>query len=111
MKMFNRLGFGEHAGSDVPDIYSVWDDAGYLEPVIEECFGEDSPSKTIVTSPLSYKEPFHHLNHHQGDENGDEKSDEMELRKQVILELLRKNPNLSIEKMTPTLQLTKRQVE
>ena len=111
MKMFNLLGFGEHAGSGVPDIYSVWDDAGYLAPVIEECFGEDGPSKTIVTLPLTYKETFHHHFHHQGDENGDDKSDELELRKQAILELLRKNPNLSIEKMTLALQLTKRQVE
>ncbi|MBR4626447.1 MAG: hypothetical protein IKO47_01850 [Ruminococcus sp.] len=34
MKMFNLLVFGENAGSGVPDIYSIWRDAGYVEPKI-----------------------------------------------------------------------------
>lgn len=111
MKMFNLLGFGEHAGSGVPDIYSVWEDAGYLEPVIEEIFGEDAPSKMVVTLPLTEKEPVHHLDHHQGDNEGDNKSAILELRKRAIIELLKQNPDLSIEKTAQMLSLTKRQVE
>ena len=58
MKMFNLLGFGEHAGSGVPDIFSVWEDAGYVEPTIEEIFGGEAnePDKTVVTLPLVEKE-------------------------------------------------------
>jgi predicted HTH transcriptional regulator len=58
MKMFNLLGFGEHAGSGVPDIFSVWEDAGYVEPTIEEIFGGEAnePDKTVVTLPLTEKD-------------------------------------------------------
>ena len=56
MKMFNLLGFGEHAGSGVPDIYSIWREAGYVEPTIDEYFGGDEPNKTVVTLPLVEKE-------------------------------------------------------
>mgnify|MGYP006362726173 CR=1 FL=1 len=56
MKMFNLLGFGEHAGSGVPDIYAAWDWAGYKEPSIEEHFGEDGPSKTMFILPLTEKD-------------------------------------------------------
>lgn len=55
MKMLNLLGFGEHSGNGVPDIFSVWEQAGLSEPVIEETFGVDGPSKTIVTLPLMEK--------------------------------------------------------
>ena len=55
MKMLNLLGFGEHSGNGVPDIFSVWEQAGLSEPVIEETFGIDGPSKTIVTLPLMEK--------------------------------------------------------
>ena len=59
MKMFNLLGFGEHAGSGVPDIFSIWEQAGYVEPNIEEFFGNtetNEPDKTIVTLPLVEKD-------------------------------------------------------
>ena len=54
-KMFNLIGLGEHAGSGVPDIFSIWNSAGYDDPIVEEFFGNDSPSKTIVTLPLTEK--------------------------------------------------------
>jgi len=50
MKMLNLIGFGEHAGSGVPDIFETWETSGLSEPVVEECFGENSPSKMFVTS-------------------------------------------------------------
>lgn len=52
MKMLNLLGFGEHSVNGIPDIFSVWEEAGLAEPVIEEHFGEEAPDKTIVTLPL-----------------------------------------------------------
>lgn len=55
MKMLNLLGFGEHSGNGVPDIFSIWEEAGLAEPVIEEHFGEDGPNKTVVILPLVEK--------------------------------------------------------
>ena len=55
MKMLNLLGFGEHSGNGVPDIFSIWEQTGFAMPVIEEHFGEDGPSKTVITLPLVAK--------------------------------------------------------
>ena len=46
LKMFNLIGYGERAGSGVPDIFSVWSQEGWAEPAIEEQYG---PDRTIVT--------------------------------------------------------------
>ncbi len=51
-KMFNLIGYGEHAGSGVPDIFKVWRDEGLNEPVVEEMFGGGVPDRTILTLPL-----------------------------------------------------------
>lgn len=51
MKMFNLIGIGERAGSGVPDIYSVWEEQGWVEPVVEEQY---NPDRTILT--LSFTE-------------------------------------------------------
>lgn len=56
MKMFNLIGFGERAGSGVPDIFTTWQQAGYVEPNVEEIFGSGEPNRTIVTLPLVGKE-------------------------------------------------------
>ena len=36
MKMFNMIDIGERAGSGVPELFSVWENEGWEEPVIEE---------------------------------------------------------------------------
>ena len=41
MKMFNLINIGERAGSGVPNIFNVWEDEGWIEPVIEERFDPD----------------------------------------------------------------------
>lgn len=46
MKMFNLIGIGECAGSDVPELLSVWENEGWEESLIEE---ENLPSRTILT--------------------------------------------------------------
>lgn len=53
-KMFNLIGFGEHAGSGVPDIFKAWRDAGLATPIIEELFGGGTPDRTILTLPLAF---------------------------------------------------------
>jgi predicted HTH transcriptional regulator len=50
LKMFNLIGYGERAGSGVPDIYSVWEKEGWEEPSIVEQYG---PDRTVLT--LSFK--------------------------------------------------------
>lgn len=45
MKMFNLINIGERAGSGVPNIFNVWADEGWIEPVIEERF---NPDRTIL---------------------------------------------------------------
>ncbi len=45
MKMFNLINIGERAGSGVPNIFGVWQDEGWEEPVIREQF---NPDRTIL---------------------------------------------------------------
>lgn len=53
MKMFNLIGVGERAGSGVPDIYAVWENEGWKEPVVEEKY---NPDRTILTLSFEQKE-------------------------------------------------------
>ena len=46
MKMFNLIDIGERAGSGVPNIFNVWEDEGWEEPLIEERF---DPDRTILS--------------------------------------------------------------
>lgn len=36
ISMFNLIGIGERAGSGVPQLFSVWNQEGWVEPIIEE---------------------------------------------------------------------------
>ena len=54
MKMFNLIGIGERAGSGVPELFSVWKNEGWEEPVIEERF---NPDRTVLTMSFSKKVP------------------------------------------------------
>ena len=47
MKMFNLIDIGEHAGSGVPNIFNVWEDEGWEDPVITESFDPDRTSLTL----------------------------------------------------------------
>ena len=79
--MFNLMGFGEHAGSGVPDIFQAWKDAGLDAPIVEEMFGGGTPDRTILTLPLE--------NNFVTDlVTGDEASDEAgnEAKKRIILD-------------------------
>lgn len=39
--MFNMIGIGERAGSCIPDIYQVWENEGWVAPVVEESYNPD----------------------------------------------------------------------
>ncbi len=47
MKIFNLIDIGEHAGSGVPNIFNVWEDEGWEEPIIKESFYPDRTSLTL----------------------------------------------------------------
>ena len=52
MKMFNLINIGERAGSGVPNIFNVWEDEGWIEPVIEERF---DPDRTVLSLSFQKK--------------------------------------------------------
>lgn len=52
MKMFNLIGIGERAGSGVPELFSVWEEEGWQEPIIEE---KMNPDRTILTLSFQKK--------------------------------------------------------
>lgn len=41
MKMFNLIGIDERAGDGIPNIYQVWEDHGWVTPVVEESYNPD----------------------------------------------------------------------
>lgn len=51
--MFNLIGIGERAGSGVPNIFNVWEDEGWVEPVYEEQF---EPERMILTLEFKKKQ-------------------------------------------------------
>ena len=50
LKMFNMIDVGERAGSGIPNIFRVWHDQGWPEPVFTQSF---DPDRTILSLPLS----------------------------------------------------------
>ncbi len=98
MKMFNLIGYGERAGSGVPDIYSVWKKAGYIEPAIEEQFGNGEPNRTVVTLPLVEKDQafFEKQPEKQPKKQPERKKhNEISQRADAILVLLQDHPSIS----------------
>ncbi len=53
IKMFNLIHIGERAGSGVPDIFSVWDDEGWIPPTVLEQY---KPDRTVFTLSFSKKQ-------------------------------------------------------
>ena len=54
MKMFNLIGIGERAGSGVPELFSIWEEQEWKEPIIEE---KMNPDRTILTLSFLKKVP------------------------------------------------------
>ena len=53
MKIFNLINIGERAGSGVPNIFNVWNDEGFVEPVIDERF---DPDRTVLSLSFDKKQ-------------------------------------------------------
>lgn len=60
LKMFNMIDIGERAGSGIPNIFRVWREQGWKEPVIAEL---SEPDRIILSLSLLKKE--------SSDKNGD----------------------------------------
>lgn len=54
MKMFNLIGIGERAGSGVPELFSIWEEQEWKEPIIEE---KMNPDRTILILSFLKKVP------------------------------------------------------
>lgn len=52
MEMFNLISIGERAGSGVLEIYSVWKNKKWTDPIVEEQYG---PDRTFLTLPFTEK--------------------------------------------------------
>ena len=112
MKMFNLLGYGEHAGSGLPDIYSVWETAGYVAPTIEEHFGEDGPSKTVITLPLVENEKTLAVSEKSPEKSPEaKKSDIMRQRMEKTIDLLRLKPTMTRAEISVQLNITESQAK
>ena len=114
MKMFNLIGYGERAGSGVPDIYSVWNAAGYVAPSVEEQFGSGQPNRTIVVLPLVKNEKSL-ANSEKHPEKKPErkirKSEEMAKRLRDTLEAIKEDPAISRVALAKKLEITDSQAK
>ena len=111
MKMFNLLGFGEHAGSGVPDIFSIWEQAGYVEPNIEEFFGNtetNEPDKTVVTLPLVEKDQSLFG---KGTKKGTKKGTEIAERVELVFQLIKADPCITQMEIASKLSITLKQTK
>lgn len=73
MKMFNLI----RAGSGVPDIFHVWNDEGWMEPIVEEQY---RPDRTILKLSFVEKEvlpDFRPENKKDGRKSGRKKGDRL----------------------------------
>ncbi|MBQ2454530.1 MAG: putative DNA binding domain-containing protein [Firmicutes bacterium] len=50
LKMFNIIDIGERAGSGIPNIFRVWREQGWSEPMYTESM---NPDRTVLSLPLS----------------------------------------------------------
>ena len=92
MKMFNMIGIGERAGSGVPDIYSVWESHGWIEPQVIEKY---SPDRTIL------KLSFIGVKSKKVTEKSDRKkvTKKTQMQKQIILSKMQPNIKYKVEEV------------
>ena len=116
MKMFNLIRVGERAGSGVPDIFQVWNDEGWKEPIVEEQY---RPDRTILKLFFVEREvlpDFLPENKKDGIKSGRKKggmfkTDEIERRKETILQLMRENSFITMNEMAEKLGISRGMTE
>ena len=75
IKMFNLIRIGERAGSGVPDIFSVWNDEGWIPPTVDELY---KPDRTILTLAFSKKQAASGKNKRQAEKTNDKRKKQAE---------------------------------
>ncbi len=89
LKMFNLIDIGERAGSGIPNIYHVWKDRGWEEPVIVEQF---EPERTLLSLSVEKigdkKSAIRENNDGSAIKNGDKKTAIKAENKMRIIEFL-----------------------
>lgn len=116
MKMFNLIRVGERAGSGVPDIFHVWRDEGWIEPVVEEQF---RPDRTVLKLSFVEKEvlpSFLPENKKDGRKDGRKnkdgvKADEVKKRKEEILQLINEDGFITVSNIVEKLDISRGKVE
>ncbi len=113
MKMFNLIRVGERAGSGVPDIFSTWENEGWIEPVIEEQY---KPDRTILKLSFIEKEvlpDFLPESEKSGRKSGRKKikADEIEKRKETVLQLIKGNCYITVNELVEKLNLSRGMIE
>lgn len=120
MKMFNLIRIGERAGSGVPDIFTTWNDEGWIAPEFEEQY---NPDRTILRLSFINKSDspiFSKVGEKIGEKVGDNinnivsktsKASEIEERKQIIIDIIRENPHISAKNIALKMNITRGKVE
>ena len=80
MKMFNLINIGERAGSGVPNIFNVWADEGWEEPVIEERF---EPDRMVLSLSFVEKSDEKKATKKSDEKKATKKSDEKKVTKKT----------------------------
>ena len=75
IKMFNLIRIGERAGSGVPDIFSVWNDEGWIPPTVDELY---KPDRTVLTLAFSKKQATSGKNKRQTEKTSDKRKKQAE---------------------------------
>ncbi len=101
MKFFNLINVGERAGSGVPDIYSVWNETGWVEPQVEEQY---NPDRTILTLSFSPKQA-------QSVVKDVVKDVAKDVAKENVIRILKENPSISAKKISEMLGCSSRQIQ
>jgi len=84
-KMFSLIDIGQQTGSGIPNIFRVWHDQGWTEPVISQQINPDRTTLTLVLSPVSADASAIKT----GDNN---KTAIKSVKKQMIIEYLTDHP-------------------
>ncbi len=113
MKMFNLIRVGERAGSGVPDIFSVWENEGWVEPRVEEQYKPDrttlilSFEKRKQAIKTGYNQKSEASSRHNGGLNGGIDGGLAER----IIDQISANNTVTVQEMSVTLGIPKRTIE
>lgn len=100
MKMFNLLEIGERAGSGVPNIFNVWADEGWPEPVITEEFDPDMTTLSLVLLKKQAAKPS------DGKQATKRKSSKTVKHKETIIEYLSHAKEADTKELAEVLSLS-----